>query len=212
VIKMRVTLLSHTKDPEKVVYEACRISRGSSLPMETLIPNVLSKGHFSVLEHVSFTFLIEDISRVCSHQLVRHRIASYTQESQRCVRVKDFILPKSLEENEKVRLGLNAVATIYEKLLQEVKEEDARYIMPQASSTRILMTMNGRSLLNFFWERCCFRAQDEIRELAWRILEIIKTKFPLLFDYEFVGPKCFWLLRCPEDYKNCPYYWKWHQP
>jgi thymidylate synthase (FAD) len=156
------------------------------------------------MEHVSFTFAIEGISRACSHQLVRHRLASYSQQSQRyCSEGKelDYILPPSIEKLDKAKEIYEAfmkhAGEIYVRLREllqdggcnrESSNEDARFILPNAVETKLIATFNARSLLNFFQLRCCMRAQWEIRALANRMCQLVKKVSPTLFQW--AGPKC----------------------
>ncbi len=204
---MRVTLLSHTPEPEKTVAMAARLCYSPSdilqlkkkldnLSVEKLIRKIVRMGHHSVLEHVSFTFGIEGISRATSHQLVRHRLASYSQQSQRYVVFKDsinYITPQSIARNAESREIFKKITEecfdAYQKLLKlGIPVEDARYVLPNASETRIMVTMNARELLHFFRLRGCRRAQWEIRALAMEMLSIVKNVAPLIF--EKAGPGC----------------------
>ncbi len=204
---MRVTLLSHTPEPEKTIAMAARLCYSPSdilqlkkklnnVSVEKLIRKIVRMGHHSVLEHVSFTFGIEGISRATSHQLVRHRLASYSQQSQRYVVFKDsinYITPQSIARNEESREIFKQITEecfdAYQKLLKlGIPVEDARYVLPNASETRIMVTMNARELLHFFRLRGCRRAQWEIRALAMEMLSIVKGVAPLIF--EKAGPGC----------------------
>lgn len=185
--------------------------------MASLIRKVIKQGHTSILEHVSFTFAIEGISRVCSHQLVRHRIASYSQQSQRHVAIEwdgnidkavedDLvILPESIAKSEEAKVWyLNHIfhsLQRYEFLVKRfgIPLEDARYILPNAMATNIVVTMNARELHHFFRLRCCFKAQWEIRELAGKMLEAVREVAPVIF--EEAGADCD---NCKEDWPECP--------
>ncbi len=157
---------------------------------------VVGMGHHSVLEHASFTFGIDGISRSTSHQLVRHRIASYSQQSQRYVKNdknNEYITPESISKNpEFAKRFESAVADIY-ALYGEMTEagipaEDARFILPNASCTKIIVTMNARSLLHFFTLRGCERAQWEIRAMAIEMIGLAKEVAPIIFAD--AGPAC----------------------
>ncbi|MGQ9760075.1 MAG: FAD-dependent thymidylate synthase [Candidatus Methanomethylicaceae archaeon] len=216
---MKVTLLSHTPNPERVVAASARqcYSKFSAVravqdltdaDIERLLKKVIESGHLSVLEHASFTFAIEGISRACSHQLVRHRIASYSQQSQRYVKLDeiDFILPDSVIKDEKTRKEFSEVLELckncYKQMLERgIPAEDARYILPQASPTKIVVTMNARSLLNFFELRCCLSAQWEIRRLAEEMLKLVKGVAPRIFKN--AGPFCVSRKFCPEKKYDC---------
>lgn len=173
----------------------------------------LRSGHESVLEHAVYTFEVKGVSRALTHQLVRHRIASYSQQSQRYVRMAyssrdcfDYVMPKSIWDNPEARVlydnHMRATAEIYGRLVDcyKLPMEDARYILPNACTTNIVITMNARELRHFFALRCCERAQWEIRELANRMLKICKEISPIIFDN--AGPRCEQLGYCPES-KSC---------
>ena len=216
---MNVQLLAHTPDPDKVVATAAKLCYSDSdinSLMENLteektakfIDMLVSIGHESPIEHVSFTFGIEGISRACSLQLVRHRIASYSQRSQRYVSETqfDYITPPLIESDP----DLNAMYYEYMMRTQQfydylvdhgIPKEDARYILPNACSTSIVVTMNARSLFNFFKHRCCNRAQEETRNLANEMLRLCKEVSPQIFKY--AGPSCVMLGRCPEGKMSC---------
>ena len=213
---MRVRLLSHTPDPERVVYVAARLCY-SKYPVEALevesvhkspaelIRRLKASGHHSVFEHASFTFAVEGVSRACTHQLVRHRIASYSQRSQRYVDESNFscVVPPSLDGEARGLFEgfVEEARRLYRRLLEMgVSREDARYILPQAVESSIIVTMNARELLHFFTLRCCNRAQWEIRGMAKEMLRQAKRVAPVLF--EDAGPAC---LRgpCPEGEFSC---------
>lgn len=177
---MKVSLIRYTDDPREVIVGAARLCYSrkdfSSLAENNpeFIKKLVKMGHTSPLEHASFTFLIEGISLVCSHQLVRHRIASYTMESHRRIEARDYTYPSSLDE---FGYMFEEVIANYEKLIKlGVPKEDARYILPCGIQTRIIMTMNARSLLNFFSQRLKADAQDEIREMAEKMKAILIEK------------------------------------
>lgn len=187
---MIVTLIDYTPDPVSVVANAATLCHftESADPAKTVLL-LLRKGHLSPFEHAVFRFGVTGVSRALSHQLVRHRIASFTQESQRVVQPVPYeaICPRTvLDAGAKaVELYMQAVNAAF-VAMNELKKmgvpiEDARYILPNATSTRLLVTMNARSLLNFFDQRCCFRAQWEIRELAESMLERVNEVAPELF-------------------------------
>ena len=203
---MKIKLLSHTPEPEEVVYISARLCYSSKdvdeiikeatykSPKE-LIERLLRMGHHSVFEHVSFTFSIEGISRVTTHQLVRHRIASYSQRSQRYVSEEEarFIIPPAVQGNpEAMRLYqefMESAKNVYRRLVElGIDKEDARYVLPQAVETKIIVTMNARELLHFFRLRCCNRAQWEIRNVAIEMLKEVKKVAPNIFRY--AGPSC----------------------
>lgn len=240
---MKVTLLAHTPDPEKIAASAaklCYSSSGIDSIMEGLtdektadfIDMLVSIGHESVMEHVSFTFGIEGISRACSHQLVRHRIASYSQKSQRYVNENGFeyIVPPEIEKIPEAKAeferAIENITESYEKIADLLTEahkkefadqgideksaaskarklanEDARFILPNACETKIVVTMNVRSLFNFFRHRCCNRAQWEIRAVANEMLKLCLKTAPNIFKY--AGPSCVATGKCPEGKMSC---------
>ncbi|MCG2868282.1 MAG: FAD-dependent thymidylate synthase [Candidatus Nanopusillus sp.] len=203
---MKVELVSYTKDGEKIVAITSKMSRsrkGWDYHLQTMtdeeveewIRDAIIHGYWSVLEHSVYTFSIEGISRVTSHQLVRHRIASYTQLSYRFAKPIDEyyqpIIPPSAERRAKeiIDKAYEDAYNYYFKLLESgVPEEDARYVLPNGVNTNIVVTMNARELYNFFALRLCSRAQWEIRTLAWKMLELVKKVHPKLFKY--AGPNC----------------------
>lgn len=161
-----------------------------------------------LLPHLSFTFAIEGISRACSHQLVRHRVASFSQQSQRYIPVRRLrersIIPDSIKEKAQALFfsHIDASREAYEGLLgAEIPREDARFVLPNATETNLLMTMDARSLYHFFGLRCCERAQWEIRALADEILKEVWAVDPELFRK--AGPYCYQKGYCPEGRFSC---------
>jgi thymidylate synthase (FAD) len=204
---LRVTLLRYTTDAEKLCGTAALTTTKSGTPSEILekidsdtakkiINRVTAYGHGSVIEHASFTFSVEGVSRAMTHQLVRHRIASYTQQSQRYVQydtLKNYVMPPSIKENARAKKEfdetLKRISEAYQNLLQiGISKEDARFILPNAAKTNIMVTMNARELRHFFNVRCCARAQWEMREAATEMLRQVKKATPALF--ENAGPTC----------------------
>ena len=223
---LNVILLRHTPEPEEVVAMAAKLCY-SPANVEDLKEKIETKdqaafveklatiGHLSPIEHVSFTFGIEGISRACSHQLVRHRVASYSQQSQRYVREDafDYIIPPSIKqyaeavkEFERFMADAQARYTAVLKRLEErgfkgeAGNQDARYLLPNAAETKIVVTMNARELLHFFRVRCCNRAQWEIRAMAERMLGLVKQAAPTIFGKS--GPGCLYAA-CPEGTMTC---------
>lgn len=211
---LSVKLKAFTPYPEELVAFAAKICYAKNIDTIDSDPtkeevqkfvNMLKKsGHTSTFEHVSFTFLIEGVSRAMTHQLVRHRIASYSQRSQRYVSHENFecIIPETIERKKELsvryRTAFNAISEIYEELLKAgVPKEDARFILPNGCETKILVTMNVRELIHFFSVRLCNRAQWEIRIAAEKMLKQCKEVAPLLFSE--VGPRCVSLGFCPEE-------------
>lgn len=240
---MKVKIIAYTPNPEEVVASAaklCYSKVGVDEIQENLTEEGIEKfvsmlsaiGHHSPLEHCTFTFAVEGISRACSHQLVRHRIASFSQQSQRYVKLDkfDYIIPTAIENNEFAKdIFLNAMEQdqkayngIVEELMNEyiassgytlasipkneynklekLAIEDARYVFPNACETKIVFTMNVRTLMNFFTHRCCDRAQWEIRDLANEMLIQVKEIAPTLFKK--AGASCV-RGKCPEGSMSC---------
>jgi thymidylate synthase (FAD) len=178
---------------------------------EDFIRKVVASGHESPLEHVKFTFAIEGVSRALTHQLVRHRVASYSQQSQRYVKAENFnyIIPPSIQEDGEMKKKfikiMEHIQKEYNGMLDDFKQkdtsgeranQDVRFILPQAAETKIVVTMNCRELFHFFAERCCARAQWEIRALAQAMLAICQKELPAVFSG--AGAKCVRLSYCPE--------------
>lgn len=211
---MQVALISYTPDPELVVATAARVSSSPATiaqlkerltpdKITKLLNQLLTSGHHSVFEHASFTFAIEGISRVTSHQLVRHRMASYTQQSQRYVSLKglNYITPATITSRAALKAKYQEMVEAAHKLYLEMQEagvpaEDARYVLPSAVETRLVMTMNGRELIHASSLRMCLRAQWEIVQL----FELMKAEVE--HAAPFIGaqmrPKCYQLGYCDE--------------
>jgi len=224
--KLDVLLLRHTPDPDRLVALAARRCY-SALPAqeldqrigETEIDRLLAllrrRNHLSPFEHADFTFCVGGVSRALSHQLVRHRIASYSQESQRYVDYMKvpalpYAVPPSIRANP-------AALAIYESSMQTTLEayrtmceagippEDARYIFPNGIETKLVFTMNARSLFNFFEQRLCRKAQWEIRCLAGTMLPLLRQVAPRIFQH--AGAPCRYPRPyCREDDPQCPDY------
>lgn len=239
---MKLELLQYTPEPEKLVSAAAKLCYSSSdidMIMDGLddekiskfLGNLVEMGHESPIEHVSFTFGAEGISRSLTHQLVRHRIASYSQQSQRYVKLEQFeyIIPPQIEKipeaKEKFISAMEYDSKCYNELVSVLREknyemllssgkdekhaslqaekmsiEDARYVFPNACETKIIFTMNARSLYNFFAHRCCNRAQWEIHALADEMLKKVREVAPILFKN--AGPSCL-KGACPEGRMSC---------
>lgn len=264
---LKVKILAHTPSPNDVIAMAgklCYSSVGIEDLGEKLTPaksekfvnKLMGMEHESPLEHVTFTFGIEGISRSCSHQIVRHRIASYSQQSQRYVKLEQFeyIVPPAIEDDEELKelyikhmmdsqevydnlveglieshaikmyknkyeyalelwgcgamyMKFKTAMDVFEKYngkeysqIEKQAIEDARYVFPNACETKMIVTMNVRSLHHFFEERCCERAQWEIRELATEMLRQCKEVSPILFAN--CGPKCV-KGKCTEGNMSC---------
>lgn len=185
--------------------EEGRIENTSVAEMEQFIMRMLraEHAHESPLEHGSLTFHVT-CSRACSHQLVRHRIASYSQQSQRYVKIQDMpvIVPPKVAASKEAKADflhhMQACENAYHRMSQydALAAEDARFLLPTAAATHLVVTMNFRSLLHFFNERCCNRAQWEIRGIANQMLEKCQAAYPCVFLN--AGPHCMKLKRCPE--------------
>ncbi|MHB1398113.1 MAG: FAD-dependent thymidylate synthase [Trichloromonadaceae bacterium] len=215
---MLVQLLTHTPDPEAVVAAAARLCYSPSsidqlleksrVDRDDLLRKILSLGHTSVLEHANFTFGIEGISRACSHQLVRHRLASYAQQSQRYVSHRErfaAVTPPSIEQRpellQRYQALLDEIHGVYRQLIDAgVPAEDARFVLPNAAQTKLVLSMNARELLHFFNLRCCRRAQWEIRAMAKEMLRLLRPVAPLIFAT--AGPGCL-QGACPEGAMSC---------
>lgn len=216
---MHVELLYHTPDPERAIATAARLCYapvGASELMEAMpeervhsvLSTIMRSGHFSTLEHVSYTFAVEGVSRALTHQLVRHRLASFNQQSQRYVKFTkgvEIVKPQSIAGDPQREAvfdeAIETAIAAYEKLLEAgAPAEDARYLLPNAAETKIVITMNVRELLHFFSVRCCNRAQWEIRELAHTMLELARPTAPFVFMD--AGAPC---VRgaCPEGKMTC---------
>ncbi|MBN2065677.1 MAG: FAD-dependent thymidylate synthase [Candidatus Thermoplasmatota archaeon] len=218
---MNVKLIGVTPNPELLPAMAAKLTHSKTKPedldkssekeLKATLEQVMKLGHTSVVEHTSFTFAISDVSRSLTHQLVRHRIASYSQQSQRYVNLNDpcYIIPPKIEKNKTMKQAyeetMHTIWEQYNKLLSmDIPAEDARYVLPNATCTNIIVTMNARSLLNFFDLRCCLHAQWEIRSLANRMLQEVKVVAPTIFKH--AGPSCKRKGICPENKKDCPLY------
>lgn len=239
---MLVQLIAHTNEPEKTVAAAAKLCY-SDAHIETLLEGLTPEktaaflqklsdlGHASPIEHASFTFGIEGVSRTFLAQVTRHRIASFSVQSQRYVRLEDFryVIPPEIEAIPEAKAqfveAMNADARKYLELVQSLEEahtrrlmaqgldekaarvkagkqanEDARFVLPNACETKMVMTMNCRSLLNFFNLRCCNRAQWEIRAVADEMLRLVLPLAPRIFAA--AGPRCL-TGPCPEGRMCC---------
>jgi thymidylate synthase (FAD) len=204
---MKVKLLSHTKDPEQMIAAAIRQCYAAVGPGELkrkidketrqrLIKQVLASGHTSTLEHASFTFGIEGVSRVSEIQLIRHRVGcSYSIQSGRYVKRGEakFVIPVSVQNDKEIlpkyKKILKEVQSLYNEMTDKgIKAEDARYLQPQSLQTKIVVTMNARALLHFFELRCCKRAQWEIQQMANLMLREVRKVAPIIF--EKAGASC----------------------
>jgi len=219
--KLKVTLLSHTADPEENVVAAirqCYSSVGAEELKEKtteevrkrLIKQVIESGHTSTLEHASFTFALDGVSRVTEIHLIRHRIASFSIQSGRYVKRGDaaYRIPskiRALKDNkllEKYLEHLEKTQELYNELIEaEIPAEDARYCQPQSIQVKIVMSMNARELLHFFSLRTCTRAQWEVQEVARLMLNEVRKVAPTIF--ENAGPPCISEKLCNQGKLSC---------
>ena len=201
---MNINLIRYTLDADALCGEAAAICT-DSVNTESALRGALLSGHQSIMEHASFTFRVEGASRVLLAQLTRHRLASFSVQSQRYCGVKpDWVVPQTIVDTGYKRDYLQMCGLCYELMCGMIRDgvpaEDARYIIPQGVICKLIVTMNARELLHFFELRCCNRAQWEIRQMAIRMLEICRQCAPALFAD--AGPAC---LRgpCPEGKRSC---------
>lgn len=218
---MKVTLVSYTDEwIANKATQRCRSGKPyAELGDKNVLDHALGSGHDSVLEFVDYTFAIDGISRACSHQLVRHRMASYEQTSQRHVNMDrfEYVIPKTIEEEKGTiefryedyaqQMTTDTIPEAYQYIMDEihyvyselirlgVPEEDARYILPNACATNLVMKINARSLKNFLSLRMCNKAQWEIRELADKMYKLVCEYTPQVAEY--MGPPC-WFDGCKE--------------
>lgn len=188
---IKVELVRYTSDPVEAAGRAAGIcwNKEEKEDYGSFVKRVIQKGHESVIEHVSFTFRIEGVSRALTHQLVRHRIASYSQRSQRFVDEGEFtyVIPPNVEKDEEARklfIGfMEDSKDLYHRLRDMgIPKQDARFVIPNACESKIYVTMNARSLRNFLRLRLAKDAQWEIRELAMRMFDLAFEVSPELFE------------------------------
>ena len=192
---MKVTLTRVTENPVGAIEEAACNCYNSEPTGGKIMKSCYNSGHHSVLEFCDFTFHVEGVSRALTHQLVRHRLASYAQRSQRYCGENEFeyVIPPSIEKNEATlelyKITMSHLATMYKILQdQDIPNEDARYVLPNACASVIEVKMNLRSLIHFMNERLCTRAQWEIRQLAREMKRCVEEQYPELAEY--LVPKC----------------------
>lgn len=223
-VKGKARLIRYTADPEQTIALAAKLCYAND-EIDELIEKIGEKdnakfisiltqmNHFSPFEHASFTFAIEGVSRALLAQITRHRIASFSVRSQRYVSESEFnyIIPPAIE-----KLGADAVKKYESQMEQmlgwykewqlmlgnsgEKSNEDARFVLPNACETKMIVSMNARELMHFFSLRCCNRAQWEIRDIAWQMLEEVLKVAPAVFGTS--GPGCL-KGACPEGKKSC---------
>lgn len=225
---MKVTgqakLIRYTSDPEQTIALAAKLCYSGD-EIEELLEKIGDKdnskfikllttmNHFSPFEHASFTFSIEGVSRALLAQITRHRIASFSVRSQRYVSESEFnyIIPPAIsalgkDAENKYEQQMQTMLDWYRDWQQalggagEVSNEDARFVLPNACETKMIVTMNARELLHFFQLRCCNRAQWEIRNIAWDMLKEVTAVAPNVFSS--AGPGCV-SGACPEGKKSC---------
>ena len=212
---MKVELLAYTRDADRICASAgnsCYSDRPAHEIMDDIDPErtlsrIVGMGHLSVVEHATFTFSVEGVSRALTHQLVRHRIASFSQQSQRYVSIDEpsYVVPHTVRDDPEALAAfegaMRSIWDAYSRLeAMGIPAEDARYVLPNGCTTNITITMNARELLHFFTLRCCNRAQWEIREMADQMLALCREVSPVIFAE--AGPAC---VRgpCPEGRKSC---------
>ena len=218
--KLSVELISIPNNIIKTIYTACKTCYSAKLPYEnylnapddekmlSLIKRVIGSGHYSTIEHVQLTFAIQNVSRACTHQLVRHRHMSFSQKSQRYVKEKgefDYIMPKSIENNselaKKFEDFIQNTSNLYQEFIEAgILAEDARSILPNAAASSLVASLNLRELIHLSNLRLCTRAQAEIRSLVKAMVDEVIKKEPWLKPY--LVPKCERLGYCDED-KSC---------
>ncbi len=238
----KVTLLTYTAEPERTVAAAAKLCYSPSMiatiqdgltdeKVASFVEMLAEIGHESPIEHASFTFGIEGVSRALLAQITRHRIASYSVQSQRYVKEKNFsyVTPPAIAQDAEAltqyQAAMQAAEEVYHALADRLSErylaenvaagmeekaarraaekkaiEDARFVLPNACETKMVMTINARSLMNFFHHRCCRRAQWEIRDVAEQMLTLVLQVAPNLFKK--AGPPCV-CGACPEGKMSC---------
>jgi len=218
--KPQVKLISKPENMLKTIYTACRTCYSADTPLNiyeknideekmlNLIKRVIGSGHYSTIEHIQVSFAISNISRACTHQLVRHRHMSFSQKSQRYVQEKgqfDYLIPPTIEKDEHLKAEFEKfMGEISKKYLEFVEAgipaEDARAVLPNACSTSMVVSTNLRELIHVANLRLCTRAQYEIRLLIKGMCDVLTEQEPWLKEY--LVPKCEHLGFCDED-KSC---------
>ena len=215
-----VKLISKPKDMLRTVYTACRTCYSADTPiniyesstdeekMLKLIKNVVASGHHSTIEHIQVSFAISNVSRACTHQLVRHRLMSFSQKSQRYVQEKgqfDYIIPPTIDKNpelkEKFIAFMGEISDKYQEFVEAgIPAEDARFVLPNATSSSLVASLNLRELIHLAQLRLCTRAQYEIRMMVKAMCDEITKEEPWLKEY--LVPKCEFLGFC-DEHKSC---------
>jgi thymidylate synthase (FAD) len=223
-VTQKIELLRYTDKPEETVALAAKLCYSDSAigelkegvskkDVSAFIRKLMDMGHLSPIEHASFTFALEGVSRSLLAQITRHRIASFSVKSQRYVRAKggfNYIIPPAIkalgsDAVKEFEGQMDTIYSFYEGWLKRLESgekgnEDARFLLPNAAESKMIITMNARELLHFFSLRCCNRAQWEIREAAWEMLRLVSRVAPNLFEH--AGPLCI-CGKCPEGDKTC---------
>ncbi len=217
---LSVELISIPNDMIRTIYTACKTCYSAKLPYEnfqnapdeekmlSLIEKVIGSGHYSTIEHIQLSFAIQNVSRACTHQLVRHRHMSFSQKSQRYVKEKgefDYVIPKAIEKNPELNKKFEdfmlATSNLYQEFIDNgILAEDARSILPNAAASSLVASLNLRELIHLANLRLCTRAQLEIRMLVKAMVDEVVKKEPWLKPY--LVPKCERLGYCDED-KTC---------
>ena len=216
--RIQVKLISYPQETELIAKMAASIcysgghtydeirKKAEEKPVEYL-SKIVKNGHLSILEHNVYVFYVSGISRVASHQLVRKRIASYSQQSQRYVSAENFeaVIPETIKDSDfmdEYDEKLEECGLLYQKMVDGgVPKEDARFILPGATTTQLIVSMNAHSLIDFFVQRLCTRSQWEISALAKLMLEEAQKVSPLIFKN--LGAFCDFHGYCPENDKSC---------
>lgn len=212
--------MSCSPDADRLVASAVRVrlsecsaersySELSEDRIEKIVSGVLAGGDLSPLEHAVYTFSVDGVSRIATHQLARHRMASFSQRSQgeaRLGREAEFVMPDRIREDDVLRPLFEKLSAdsmeLYETMLRRgISREDARYALPASFASGLIMTMNARELLCFFSVRCCKKSPWEIRSLAWKMLREVMKASPAIFRN--AGPECVSSRRCPYEDMKC---------
>lgn len=215
-----VNLISKPENMLKTVYTACRTCYSADMPiniynstddeekMRKLIERVISSGHYSTIEHIQVSFAVSNVSRACTHQLVRHRHMSFSQKSQRYVKEKgqfDYIVPPTIEKDPELKAKfekfMEEIANVYQEFTEAgIPAEDARFVLPNAAASSMVVSMNLREMIHVANLRLCTRAQYEIRTLVKMMCDELIKEEPWLKTY--LVPKCERWGFCDED-KSC---------
>ncbi len=221
MINIQVKLISYPKETDLIAKMAAAICYSGGHDYEEIrsdaerkpaeyLSKIVKNGHLSILEHNVYVFYVSGLSRVASHQLVRKRIASYSQQSQRYVDAKNFkaVIPETIKKStfiEHYNKKLEECSDLYQEMVDGgIPKEDARFILPGATTTQLIVSMNAHSLVDFFVQRLCLCSQWEIRRLAEIMLEEAQKVSPLIF--KDLGAYCDFYGYCPENDKSCGRY------